>query len=44
MVAPYKFGTRAPELEAPIRKVALCTRVTHISEGNEFLGLFRFWS
>ena len=34
MVAPYKFGTRAPELEAPIRKVAFCTRVAHISEGK----------
>ena len=34
MVAPYKFGTRAPELEAPIRKVAFCTRVTHFSEGK----------
>ena len=41
MAAPYKFGTRAPELEAPIRKVAFCTRVTHISEGKEFLGLFK---
>ena len=41
MVAPYKFGTRAPELEAPIRKVAFCTRVTHISEGKSFLGLFK---
>ena len=41
MVAPYKFGTRAPELEAPIRKVAFCTRVTHISEGKEFSRLFK---
>ena len=41
MVAPYKFGTRAPELEAPIRKVAFCTRVAHISEGKEFLGHFK---
>ena len=41
MVAPYKFGTRAPELEAPIRKAAFCTRVTHISEGKSFLGRFK---
>ena len=41
MVAPYKFGTRAPELEAPIRKVAFCIRVTHISEGKYLLGRFK---
>ena len=42
MVAPYKFGARAPELEAPIGKVAFCTRVMHIYEGKEILGLFNF--
>ena len=41
MVAPYKFGTRAPELEAPIRKVAFCTRVAHISEGKNSLRAFQ---
>ena len=43
MVAPYKFGTRAPELEAPIRKVAFCTRGTHISEGRYFLERFKIF-
>ena len=41
MAAPYKFGARAPELKAAIRKVAFCTRVTHISEGKQFLGRFK---
>ena len=41
MAAPYKFGTRAPELEAAIGKVAFYMRVTHISEGKEFLGRFK---
>ena len=41
MAAPYKFGTRAPELEAAIRKEAFCTRVAHISEGKDFFGHFK---
>ena len=41
MAAPSDFGTAAPELEAAIRKVAFCTRVTHISEGKYFLGRFK---
>ena len=41
MAAPSDFGAGAPELEAAIRKLAFCTRVAHISEGKEFLGLFK---
>ena len=40
MAAPSDFGTGAPELEAAIRKVALCGDEAHIVDGKYLLRAF----